>query len=136
MRPSGLQNQQFDYIMRSIIFHKISYKYISYILSNHGGSTEATRGSGIVSHVFVGLISIMSSIFCKFPAGVSRLVVGALHPLTPLWPARGSTESVTHGNNYRFGIRHLKCSCVSSRSTGSKVECTVLGLIPAASRNS
>ena len=54
---SGPQNQHFNYIMRSTTLHKICCIYIhfwNWVVSNHGGSTEATRGCGRVSSILAG----------------------------------------------------------------------------------
>jgi hypothetical protein len=52
---SGSQNQHFNYTTRCITLHKTSRVYIHFwkrVFSNHGGSTEATRGCGRIQHVF------------------------------------------------------------------------------------
>ena len=52
---SGPQNEHFNYSVRSITLYKSYYTYITHFsergVSNHGGSTEETRGCGSVSHV-------------------------------------------------------------------------------------
>ena len=52
---SPLENQLFNYIFRSKTLYKTSCMYIyfwKWVISNHGGSTEAAPGCGRVSHVF------------------------------------------------------------------------------------
>jgi hypothetical protein len=75
--------------LRSVTRHQTPCMYIHFLkwaVCNHGGSTEATRGCGTVSHVFLpGWSACLSLIFCEFLVGASRFVVGALHQLAPLW---------------------------------------------------
>jgi hypothetical protein len=63
------KTEHFNYVTPFVTLHKTSCMYIyfwKWVVSNHGGSTEATRGSDRVSHVFSGLISMLALIFCKF----------------------------------------------------------------------
>jgi hypothetical protein len=79
---SGPQNQHFNYKIRATTLHKTSCIYIHFwqwLVSTQSGSTEASRGYGRVSHVFLGGWSAcLSLIFCKF-------LVGALQQLAPPW---------------------------------------------------
>jgi hypothetical protein len=74
--------------------------FSKWVVSNHGGSTEATCGYGRVSHVFSGLVSMSVFYTLKIRSGYIHICNGCIAPTCTPPPPRATNKYASAINTF------------------------------------